>query len=540
MAARRRRDSADAAGAGAGALRGSRPRLPRAWLAVPPHPQGVRPLGNLLWAPASAHRVRSEGLGALARLSDELLLEAVLAQLPARALACVAQASRACYAFAVHDDLWRAHVLARDGGAFQFRGTWHRTYFAARVSAHIPSGLHSDVLYRPWQCAAVAARDDEDGRTNGVGARPCWWDDDGNVDRRANLSVTAFVREYEEANRPVVLTDVVPQWPAFQRWRDRAYLLAHAGDAQWEVGPVHMRLADYFAYSDATRDEAPLYLFDPRFATRSPALADDYAVPPHFGEDLFALLGAAARPHHRWLIVGPARSGSTFHIDPNGTSAWNAVVTGAKRWIMFPPGTVPPGVHPSADGADVTSPVSLAEWLLSFYDDARAHDPPPVEFTARAGDLVFVPHGWWHAVLNLEDSIAITHNYVSRRNLLHVLAFLRARPEQVSGLGADDDDDECNPSPPRGRYGGSGGGGSGGQDLYRRFRTAFEAAYPGELEQLEAAAAATARAPTTPFWDHVRSDPAAATSFTFGFAHHEHDNGGKGSSSSDGDAEEER
>jgi len=40
----------------------------------------------------------------------------------------------------------------------------------------------------------------------------------------------------------------------------------------------------------------------------------------------------------RWLIVGPARSGSSFHVDPNCTSAWNAVVRGSKKWIMFPPG----------------------------------------------------------------------------------------------------------------------------------------------------------------------------------------------------------
>jgi hypothetical protein len=46
-------------------------------------------------------------------------------------------------------------------------------------------------------------------------------------------------------------------------------------------------------------------------------------------------------------------------------------VTGAKKWILFPPHVTPPGVHPSVDGADVATPVSLIEWFLNFYDDAR-------------------------------------------------------------------------------------------------------------------------------------------------------------------------
>ena len=47
---------------------------------------------------------------------------------------------------------------------------------------------------------------------------------------------------------------------------------------------------------------------------------------------------------------------------------------------------------------------------------------------------MFVPNGWWHCVMNLSESIAITQNYVDDCNLSNVLRFLRDKPDQVSGV----------------------------------------------------------------------------------------------------------
>jgi hypothetical protein len=87
----------------------------------------------------------------------------------------------------------------------------------------------------------------------------------------------------------------------------------------------------------------------------------------------------ARAPCCRWVVIGPARSGSGLHIDPLATSAWNTLLGGHKRWALFPPGTpkhlvLPKGVEREA-----------AAWFTHVYPRA-AHDPDWP--TARPIDIV--------------------------------------------------------------------------------------------------------------------------------------------------------
>ena len=58
----------------------------------------------------------------------------------------------------------------------------------------------------------------------------------------------------------------------------------------------------------------------------------------------------------------------------------------------------------------------------------------PLEVIVDPGDVIFVPHGYWHMVVNIDDCIALTHNYVSTSNLGDCLRFLRDKPDQISGV----------------------------------------------------------------------------------------------------------
>ena len=134
-------------------------------------------------------------------------------------------------------------------------------------------------------------------------------------------------------------------------------------------------------------------------------------------------------PPHCWFVMGPARSGTGIHIDPMGTSAWNALVQGTKLWAMFPPNTPKEMIKIPKDAPEGKLRHEAVRWFQNVYRKAVSSSWPeeykPIICIQRRGDLIYVPSGWWHVVMNLDNTVAVTENFCDSSNFLACMKVCR-------------------------------------------------------------------------------------------------------------------
>ncbi|KAI8048645.1 hypothetical protein BDF22DRAFT_746652 [Syncephalis plumigaleata] len=278
----------------------------------------------------------------------------------------------------------------------------------------------------------------------------------------ALVSKLDFVSLYEQPRKPVVILGCTRHWSAETNWTPERLLEDYA-ESPFKIGeddegdPVRVKFKYFMRYlnSEAGQiDDSPLYIFESSFREPSTkyhktteiestststsitrptkrSLLGDYTSPSYFSEDLFKLTGSR-RPPYRWFVMGGARSGTGIHIDPLGTSAWNTLLVGHKRWAMFPPGTPESVYDPPMKPYDHEG----VAWFTHVYPrlikpseeyggKSAAEYYGMVEMLQHPKETVFVPGGWAHVVMNLDLTIAITQNFCSSTNVEYV--YLRAR-----------------------------------------------------------------------------------------------------------------
>lgn len=247
------------------------------------------------------------------------------------------------------------------------------------------------------------------------------------------------------ADRPVIFRGMADQWPAKSRWT-KDFFHRHYGHDTVSVvsyrqfpsgsqpGKFIVSLADFLdALSTNTpRDTAPLYLQEWYAFVKHPELTDDYEpFLPHIFEDWLATFprGWMLEPAQRTnLRFGMRGSKSPLHSDNLNAMAWLAVLKGWKRFLLFSGRALNTDEFYAARAAIGAAPYFLdmsginpeLNRIHPAFSDAELWVAD-----VREGDVIHVPHKWFHQVENLEETLSVGRYYANAINWNDTCEYLR-------------------------------------------------------------------------------------------------------------------
>lgn len=138
----------------------------------------------------------------------------------------------------------------------------------------------------------------------------------------------------------------------------------------------------------ATADEVPLYVF----AKEEKVCGKGYEAMVKLIRQAFPALisdpeetGGAGGMH---FYLGRKGSGAPFHLHAD---AANAAVSGSKRWFVYTP------------QRSIYSRIPVLNWVNHVLP-TLSEEERPLTCTQQAGDIIYVPLDWGHAVLNEDDN----------------------------------------------------------------------------------------------------------------------------------------
>ena len=236
------------------------------------------------------------------------------------------------------------------------------------------------------------------------------------------LTAKQLFEEYISRMAPVLIRGLLDDWPAAQHY-SHANLTANHGSLRVQVSDIpyadkfggqprkDMLLSEYIAEVRGHRmvgGSHPWYVFKgnrvPFDSERSDSLVQyDWTPTPDIIQKAIEYLnpptargytGARSREvfiNAQWAIGGEG-TGAPVHYH---NTAWNALVFGAKKWVVYPPHSM------------IMSNRQIREY---FETDLKAFSERGVEALScvqTAGDVMIVPEIWGHGVLNLQESVAV-------------------------------------------------------------------------------------------------------------------------------------
>lgn len=261
---------------------------------------------------------------------------------------------------------------------------------------------------------------------------------DARLERVRGLSYEEFIRRYVIPRQPVVLEDVISEWPALQKWTPDFWIKRY-NDRRVEIDANPFSLGEVIRLALAPKEDTPPpYYRNIRIGHEYPELQADispypvFCRPNWFHSAVFKPLKASFMGYGEYelFIGGAGRSFPYLHFDVPGAHTFIHQLQGRKLLVLFAPSDAP-YLYPKTGDFNVS--------CIPDVDHVSADDFPLFNRATRIdaelgpGDTLFMPFGWWHTARMLSFSVTVGIDVANDTNWENVSGFLAKKAHAKLG-----------------------------------------------------------------------------------------------------------
>lgn len=225
------------------------------------------------------------------------------------------------------------------------------------------------------------------------------------IERREGLNSESFGEEYLNPQEPVILTDLMDDWPAKDKWTIE-YFKEEYGHLQVPVyspntsegGKNYMShdkkipFRDYLEMIEAGPTKYRMFLFN--LFKHAPELCDDFNTPT---------IMDGFYNTFPFMFFGGEGSYVALHYDIDLSHVFLNQLHGRKRVVLFPPEVSKKIYH---------HPYTVASYIDVDNPDYEKHpalkEVEGYECIIQPGETLFMPSGHWHYVEYLDGGYSIS------------------------------------------------------------------------------------------------------------------------------------
>ncbi|MBT9186671.1 cupin-like domain-containing protein [Zobellia russellii] len=249
------------------------------------------------------------------------------------------------------------------------------------------------------------------------------------VERVENISKADFIENYYKPQKPVLITGLTKDWPAYTKWK-LDYIQERAGD---QIVPLYnnepakdkesvyapkkeMKLSEYIEILKTEPTDLRIFFYN--ILKEMPELLKDFEY-PDIGLKFFKKLPA--------LFFGGGKSKVFMHYDIDLPDSMHFHFDGDKVVNLFSPEQtkylykVPFSIH-NIEDIDMDHPDFEKYPALQYAQCIRAE--------MKHGDALYMPSGYWHSIRYLNGGFSMTLRALPRHpgrfaNMLYNVMIMR-------------------------------------------------------------------------------------------------------------------